>query len=187
MKSLLIVFCCLLWLNCSTGKYTSTVTPGYTPPAGEEIALTYIFHADEEISNKATEVLTNQLLRCKIGRFMRAADTEKRLNENNLAIPRRITASYLASLGDLLPAKYLLTGSVDGWKQGELNYSTANNATEVSFSLTLYEIATGAVVWTATGQGEGASGVFAPEPERQAAHVVVAMLQKWSGWCEASY
>ena len=80
MKHLLIVCLALILAGCA-GTFTSTVTPGYTAPAGGDIAISYLDHADLNISNKATQVFTRQLTQCGIFNFMTADQTEDLLQK----------------------------------------------------------------------------------------------------------
>jgi hypothetical protein len=56
--------------------------------------------------------------------------------------------------------------------------------TEVSASLTMYDLETGKTVWTVSGQEVGGGGIFAEKPEEKAAVVFRKMLQEWRAMCK---
>jgi hypothetical protein len=47
----------------------------------------------------------------------------------------------------------------------------------------MYDLMTGEVVWTVSGQEEGASGFMAEDPSVKAHLVFRTMLRKWDGFC----
>lgn len=116
---------------------------------------------------------------------MTAEETMKLLEENEVDIPRRLTPSFVTSLKDILPKKYLMTGGVSIWKKGSVGWPAAS-ATDVSISLTMYDIENGEVVWAVSGQEEGASGILAEKPEEKAKIVLEKMIKKWPEFCKTS-
>ncbi len=164
------------------GSFTSQVSPDYRPPLGKEIAITYLDHADLSIANAATSVLENELKACQLNDFVPAEQTNNLLQKNKIELPRRLSESFLLSLRDIIPARYLLTGGVSIWKKGGPGFPMASS-TEVSASFTMYDLTTGRVVWTVSGQEEGADGIFAEDPATKAKVVFRTMLKKWEGFC----
>lgn len=181
LKSKVLLVLAFLLAGCA-GSFTSQVSPDYRPPLGKEIALTYLDHADISISNAATSVLENQLRACEVNDFLSAEQTTELLEKNKIELPRRPSESFIQSLGEIIPTRYLLTGGVSVWKKGALGIPVASS-TEVSASFTMYDLTSGRVVWTVSGQEEGASGFFAEEPSVKANLVFRAMLRKWDGFC----
>jgi len=182
MFNKLIPFIIALFLIGCAGSFTSQVAPGYRPPFGKEIALTYLDHADINISNNATSILEEQLRHCRINDFLTAEETTNLLQNNKIELPRRLTEQFIQSLRDVIPVKYLLTGGVSVWKRGGVGFPMASS-TEVSASFTMFDLTTGKVVWTASGQEEGAAGILAEDPSSKAKTVFHTMLKKWSGFC----
>ena len=181
MKNIYLSILMLVLIGCA-GTFTSTVAPGYQPPEGKEIALTYLNHPDITISFIATAVLTQQLLACGIFNFIAADKTNEILQKNNINMPRHLTQNFIIALKELIPTKYLITGGISIWKKGSIGFS--DNSTEVSASLTMYDLETGKVVWSVSGQEEGYGGIFAEAPGEKAKIVFSKMIKKWPGLCK---
>ena len=48
----------------------------------------------------------------------------------------------------------------------------------------MFDLESGEIVWTVTGQESGAGGVFAERPASKAKVVFKKMFMKWSGFCK---
>jgi len=173
----------LLFVGCA-GNFTSQVTPGYVAPTGDQIAVTFLDHANVNISTAATKILEGQLAGCKQTNIIPAETVDSILRVHKLEIPRRLSEDYVKSLKPVLGAKYLLTGGVLIWTQGAVGFPVAT-ATDVSVTLSLYDLETGKIAWSVTGQEKGADGIFAEKPESKAKVVILTMLRKWKGFCSA--
>ena len=92
-------------------------------------------------------MLTQQLLACGIFNFIAADKTNEILQKNNINMPRHLTQNFIIALKELIPTKYLITGGISIWKKGSIGFS--DNSTEVSASLTMYDLETGKVAITA--------------------------------------
>ncbi|MBI1804620.1 MAG: hypothetical protein HY033_11110 [Ignavibacteriae bacterium] len=170
--------------GCS-GVYKSTLTPGHEIPQGHDLAVSYLDHPDVTVSNKATEVLESELRKCNKNDFIEARIVDSILSKHNITIPRRITSDFIKSLKNVIPTKYLLTGGVSIWVKGSVGsfpFGTNSN-TQIAASFTIYDLASGEVVWTVSGQDEGASGIFSEDPARKAPSVFKQMLKKWEKFC----
>lgn len=184
MRKFFLLLLTAVFYSCA-GTFTSNVTPGYeTPPPGSEIAITYLDHADVNISNTATEVLINQLLKCKIYNFMKADSVDAILQKNNISIPRRLNETFLKNIHQVIPKKFLLTGGITKWNKGSIGFPVAKS-TEVGISLTMYDLETGKVVWTVSGEESGGSGIFSDSPESKSEVVIGKILRKWKELCKS--
>lgn len=172
----------LLFFSCA-GHFKATVKQGSTKPTGENLAITYLDHPDINISNMATSILEDLLKKCDLNLFTPAAKTDEIFQTNNITIPRRLTQNFVKSLKDILQVKYVFVGAVTYWDEGSVGFPVASS-TEVGASFSIYELETGDVIWTVTGQEEGAAGIFAESPETKARSVFLTMLKKWPGFCE---
>lgn len=181
MKNIYLSILMLILTSCA-GTFTSTIAPGYQLPEGEEIALTYLNHPDITISFIATAVLTQQLMACGIFNFIAANKTNEIFQKNNINMPRHLTQNFIIALKELIPTKYLITGGISIWKKGSVGFPVAS-PTEVSASLTMYDLETGKVVWRVFGQEEGGRGIFAEAPVEKAKIVFSKMIKKWPGLC----
>jgi hypothetical protein len=181
MKHIQLIIMLIMLVSCA-GSFKSTVKPGYDLPSGNEIAMTYLDHPDISISNKATEVLENELIKCNKRNFIKAKNVEEILQNNNITMPKRLTPLFFSKIKDHIKAKYFLTGGISIWKKGSVGFPVASS-TEVSASFTMYDIQSGEVVWTVSGQEEGSSGLFAQAPESKAETVFKTMLKKWVNFC----
>ncbi len=182
MKALVLVLCASLLIACG-GTFRSVVAPGYEAPAGEQIAVTYLDHPDINISNEATQVLEEQMAYCEIKNFLTAEKVQELLEKNNTTLPKRLTQNSIQALKEALPAKYLITGGVTKWQKGGVRFPVALD-TEVGASLTMYDLATGKVVWTISGEEKGSGGLFAEDSKTKAKTVFKKMLSKWKGFCQ---
>ena len=181
MKTSILLLLPFLFVGCA-GNFTSQVTPGTVVPTTERIAVTYLDHANTNVSNAATAILEGQLERCKQNNLIKSAEVDSVLRANKIEIPRRISEDFVRSLKPYLNAKYLLTGGVLVWTQGAPGFPMAT-ATDVSATFSLYDLETGKVVWSVTGQEKGGDGIFAEKPEQKAKVVFFQMLRKWKGFC----
>jgi hypothetical protein len=181
LLTLSIIAIFLLVIRCA-GSFQSTVTSGYQPPAGEEIAVSFLDHPDINVSNKATAVLENELRECNLNNFISADETEDIFQKNNITIPRRLTTNFVKGLKEVLDAKYFLTSGVTIWKEGSAGFPIASS-TEVGASLTMYDLDNGEVVWSISGEESGSSSILAEAPESKAEAVFESMLEEWEGFC----
>lgn len=181
LQFIIALFLSILLIGCA-GSYQSSVAPGYEPPASNQIAVTYLDHPDINISSSATKVLEANLNTCKLTECLSAERTEEIFQKNNISLPKRMTKEYVKKLKETLNVKFLLTGGVTIWKKGSVGFPVASS-TEFGASLTMYDLETGEVVWSVSGEETGGSGIFAESPESRAKQVFLAMLKKWDGFC----
>lgn len=184
MKKSILLVLPFLFVGCA-GNFTSQVTPGFVVPTSDRIAVSYLDHANTNISNSATAILESQLERCQQTNLIKAAEVDSILRANKIEFPRRISEDFVRSLKPVLNAKYLLTGGVLIWTQGAPGFPMAT-ATDVSATFSMYDLETGKVAWSVTGQEKGADGIFAEKPEQKAKVVFSQMLRKWQGFCNLS-
>ena len=179
----IILILTLILMGCGAGSYQSKVKSDFEPPKAKDIAVMYLDHPDINISNIATKFLEKELKNCQVIGFIPAVRTDSMLQGNNISIPRRFTKDFALKLKNILNVNYLLTGGITIWKEGAPGFPVASS-TEVGASLTMYDLNTGKVVWTVSGEETGWGGIFAEKPKSKAEDIFQGMLSEWEGFCK---
>lgn len=147
-------------------------------PGSSTLAVVPLYHADPGIANAATLALESAVTGACRHDFT-VIDHEAvvaRLDSAGIGVPRDINRPFLQKFASAVDADYLLTGGITEWHKGGVGFSGAR--TKVSLTLSVYDIAAGGFLLSATGDKDGGGGIFAGEPASTAEDLFGEMLRK---------
>lgn len=178
-KSLLLPLMLPLVSSCS-GTYSSNKSDEFNiPQKNEVISIYYLNSMDNKISITATEVLETQLVKCSNISILKSSKVEEILIKNKIIVPKRISEEFVKSIAPIIGSKYIIFGDVLTWREGDQSYPA--QTTQVSLSITMYELSTGKIVWTSSGLEDFSAFL---DPIDKAPQVIVGMFSKWNGFCQ---
>lgn len=179
------LFPVLLLAGCGTSPFLSQVSPGYAPGGRDRISVHYLEHPDASISAIATDLLEQEMRDCPQIEVAPATRTDSLLQAKSIVLPRHLTREFIQSLHPVLGTKYFVIGGISGWWQPRLRV-TAQMKAEVSASLTMYDLETGAIAWTITGALPGVAMSPADTSHWTARHLFGGMVERWNATCKDS-
>lgn len=160
--------------------------PSTPIPEGSRIAVMLLDHADPAISSMATGWLVLALrTNCRNLSLIDHETVTANMTDAGVFVPRRPNRPFLEQFSTVIEADYLLTGRVTKWQGGRQLLRRALS-TEVAMSLVLYEIGTGELLWSASGEDTAGEGAAAQDPSFAATKLLDNMLKKLPTFCRAT-